>query len=143
MKSASTAIELNSVSKSYGGSPILDDISLAIAPGEFVVILGESGCGKSTLLKIIAGLEQPTAGTVRIGDEVMTDVAPKDRRLAMVFQSYALYPHLKVWENISFPIKMSLWKYAYSLPLLGRLFPKRRRILRTMREYIRIVDYFW
>lgn len=134
MKSASTAIELNSVSKSYGGSPILDDISVAIAPGEFVVILGESGCGKSTLLKIIAGLEQPTAGTVRIGDEVMTDVAPKDRRLAMVFQSCALYPHLKVWENISFPIKMSLWKYAYSLPLLGRLFPKRRRILRTMRE---------
>lgn len=86
------------------------------------MILGESGCGKSTLLKIIAGLEQPTSGAVRIGDAVMTDVPPKDRRLAMVFQSYALYPHLKVWENISFPIKMSLWKYAYSLPLLGRLF---------------------
>lgn len=103
MKSTSTAIQLNSVSKSYGGSPILDDISLAIAPGEFVVILGESGCGKSTLLKIIAGLEQPTSGAVRIGDAVMTDVPPKDRRLAMVFQSYALYPHLRSGRTSRFP----------------------------------------
>lgn len=134
MNNQTLAIELGSISKEYGKTTVLNDISLTIRPGEFVVILGESGCGKSTLLKIIAGLDAATRGTVRIGSRVMDNVAPKDRGLAMVFQSYALYPHLNVWENIAFPLKMKQWRYVYSLPFIGKLFPARKRLLKTMRD---------
>jgi len=95
------------LSKRFGASFALHPTDLEIADGEFVVIVGPSGCGKSTLLRLIAGLEEPSGGQVLIGDRDVTDAAPADRGLAMVFQSYALYPHLSVAENIAFPLKVA------------------------------------
>ena len=88
-----------------GDDQIYDRLSFDVRRGEFVCILGPSGCGKSTALRIIAGLEAPTAGTVRIGDVVVNDLEPRDRDVAMVFQSYALYPHMTVARNIEFPLR--------------------------------------
>jgi multiple sugar transport system ATP-binding protein len=85
--------------------PVLRQIDLSIDDGEFMVLVGPSGCGKSTLLRSIAGLEQLTAGTINIGDRVVNDLPPKDRDIAMVFQSYALYPHLRVYDNIAFGLR--------------------------------------
>jgi multiple sugar transport system ATP-binding protein len=101
------AVQLERVRKAYGGKHIaVADATFEVADSEFVVLVGPSGCGKSTLLRIIAGLESPTSGTVRIGDRIVNDVAPKDRDIAMVFQSYALYPHMTVAENLSFSLKL-------------------------------------
>ncbi len=102
---ASTAISLESVNKRYGSTVALDSLNLQVEPGEFFVLLGPSGCGKTTALRIVAGLETPTTGTVRIGDRVVNDIEPKDRDVAMVFQNYALYPHLTVRRNIEFPLR--------------------------------------
>jgi ABC-type sugar transport system ATPase subunit len=87
-------------------TPVLDDLSLEIRDGEFVAVLGPSGCGKSTILRCLAGLEPPTSGELLIGDRLVNDVAPADRDVAMVFQSYALYPHLNVGQNLEFPLRM-------------------------------------
>src|SRR5512146_2708853 len=83
----------------------VNDVNLQTEEGEFLVLLGPSGSGKTTLLRMIAGLEQPTAGSIFIGDRDVTHLSPRDRRIAMVFQSYALYPHLSVYDNIAFPLK--------------------------------------
>lgn len=99
-------VVLENVSKKFGEKEILKNINLEIQDGEFVVLVGASGCGKSTLLRMIAGLETPTFGTISIDDEIMNDVHPKDRNIAMVFQSYALYPHLNVYDNISLGLKV-------------------------------------
>ncbi|WP_262267681.1 ABC transporter ATP-binding protein [Microvirga yunnanensis] len=100
-------IELRNVGKSYGNVPVLSDISLEMGDGEFVVLVGPSGCGKSTLLRMIAGLEDISAGEIRIGGKVVNDMRAKERDIAMVFQSYALYPHMKVAENMSFSLKLA------------------------------------
>lgn len=100
------AIELVSVKKQYGETTALQDINLNIEDGEFLVLLGPSGCGKSTILKIISGLEDATEGEVYIEDKLVNYVAPKERDVAMVFQNYALYPHMTVERNIGFPLKM-------------------------------------
>ncbi len=100
------SIELSSVTKRYGDATIVDGISLSIADGELVVLVGPSGCGKSTLLRMVAGLLAPTGGTISIDGRDVTHVAPGDRDIAMVFQSYALYPHMTVRENIAFPLKV-------------------------------------
>jgi multiple sugar transport system ATP-binding protein len=101
------AVQLERVRKVYGGKHIaVADATFDVADSELVVLVGPSGCGKSTLLRIIAGLESPTSGTVRIGGRIVNDVAPKDRDIAMVFQSYALYPHMTVAENLSFSLKL-------------------------------------
>ncbi|MGO9198151.1 MAG: ABC transporter ATP-binding protein [Acidimicrobiales bacterium] len=102
---ASAAVSLESIEKRFGDTVALAALTLTAQAGEFLVLLGPSGCGKSTALRIVAGLETPTAGTVRIGDRVVNDVEPKDRDVAMVFQSYALYPHLTVRRNIEFPLR--------------------------------------
>src|SRR5216683_6768194 len=83
----------------------VNDVNLVTAEGEFLVFLGPSGSGKSTLLRMIAGLEDPTSGEILIGGKVVNDLSPRERRIAMVFQSYALYPHLTVFNNIVFPLK--------------------------------------
>ena len=91
------------VTKRYpDGALAVDDVNLEIADGEFVILVGPSGCGKSTTLNMIAGLEDITEGELRIGGQVVNDMAPKDRDIAMVFQSYALYPHMTVRENMAF-----------------------------------------
>ena len=98
-------VTLKSVTKSYGATHVLHGIDIAIADGEFVVLVGPSGCGKSTLLRMIAGLETITGGHVEIGDRVVNDLEPKDRDIAMVFQNYALYPHMTVATNMGFSLE--------------------------------------
>ena len=99
-------LELKNIDKAFGTAKVLHDISLAIDDQEFVVFVGPSGCGKSTLLRIIAGLEETTSGQIMIGGEDVSQLAPIDRGISMVFQSYALYPHLTVYENIAFPLRV-------------------------------------
>jgi multiple sugar transport system ATP-binding protein len=100
-------VELQKVSKVYpGGVKAVDGIDLQIADQEFVVLVGPSGCGKTTTLRMVAGLEEITSGTIRIGERVVNDVAPKDRDIAMVFQNYALYPHMTVFNNMAFGLKL-------------------------------------
>jgi len=98
-------VVLDHVSKKFDDVAAVDDLSIEVADEEFLVLLGPSGCGKSTALRMIAGLEEPTDGTIVIGDRVVTDVEAKDRDVAMVFQSYALYPHMTVRKNIEFPLR--------------------------------------
>ena len=95
-------IELDTLRKEFGDTTAVDDITLSVADGEFLVLVGPSGCGKSTLLRTISGLETQTDGDVRIGGEVVTDTAPKDRGVSMVFQNYALYPHMSARRNMTF-----------------------------------------
>jgi len=99
-------IELRHVSKDYGGVSVISDLSLSMETGEFVVLVGPSGCGKSTLLRMIAGLEDISGGEITIGGRVVNNMPAKERDLAMVFQSYALYPHMKVADNMSFALKL-------------------------------------
>ncbi|RVI41279.1 ABC transporter ATP-binding protein, partial [Sinorhizobium medicae] len=99
-------ISIQNVYKNYGALNVLKEFSLEISDGEFVVLVGPSGCGKSTMLKILAGLEPASGGKILIGDKDVTDLAPGDRDIAMVFQNYALYPHLTVGQNIGFGLKM-------------------------------------
>ena len=99
-------VALEGVTKRYGDVVAVDDVSLDIADGEFMVLVGPSGCGKSTILRIIAGLEEVTAGEIRIGGRDVTDLLPKQRDLAMVFQSYALYPHMTVEQNLGFGLRL-------------------------------------
>ena len=100
-------VALKNISKEFEKGVFgIKDANIDIADGEFVVLVGPSGCGKSTTLRIIAGLEEATSGNVFIGDKDVSDVAPKDRDIAMVFQNYALYPHMDVYENISFGLKL-------------------------------------
>jgi sn-glycerol 3-phosphate transport system ATP-binding protein len=99
-------VTLSGVRKSYGELEVIHGVDLDIRDGEFVVIVGPSGCGKSTLLRMIAGLERITGGEVRIGGRVVNELEPKDRDIAMVFQNYALYPHMSVRENMSYGLRI-------------------------------------
>src|SRR3977135_1710992 len=106
-------IVLDRVTKSYSnGATAVKDLSITIADGEFIILVGPSGCGKSTTLNMIAGLEEISSGELRIGGERMNEKAPKDRDIAMVFQSYALYPHMTVRQNIAFPLTLAKLKKA-------------------------------
>src|ERR1700742_1393533 len=101
-------IVLDRVTKSYpDGATAVKDLSMTIADGEFIILVGPSGCGKSTTLNMIAGLEDISSGELRIGGERVNDKAPKDRDIAMVFQSYALYPNMTVRENMAFPLRLA------------------------------------
>jgi lactose/L-arabinose transport system ATP-binding protein len=100
-------VELKHISKSFGATEVVHDVSLVIDEGEFAVFVGPSGCGKSTLLRMIAGLEETSSGEIFIGETDVTDAEPSDRGLAMVFQSYALYPHMTVADNMSFGLRMT------------------------------------
>ncbi len=120
------AISTRNVTKEFGGVRAVDGISLAVPNGEFMVLLGPSGCGKTTFLRIIAGLETPTDGDVVIGGNVVNDIPPRARGIAMMFQSYGLYPHYKVRDNIAFPLRTQRMpaaeiktKVAWASELLG------------------------
>ncbi|MEC9196995.1 MAG: sn-glycerol-3-phosphate ABC transporter ATP-binding protein UgpC [Pseudomonadota bacterium] len=100
-------VKIDNVIKRYGSVQVMHGVNVDIDDGEFVVLVGPSGCGKSTLLRMLAGLEEISDGAISIGDRVVNDVPPKERDIAMVFQSYALYPHKTVYDNIGFPLKMA------------------------------------
>ena len=100
-------VVLDQICKTYGDHQAIKDLSLTILDGEFLILVGPSGCGKSTALRMIAGLEEISSGTLKIGGENVVDLAPKDRDIAMVFQSYALYPHMTVFDNIAFSMKLA------------------------------------
>jgi multiple sugar transport system ATP-binding protein len=120
----SQSLELKGIGKSFGADTVLKAIDLSVRPGEFLSLVGMSGCGKSTLLRIIAGLEAADRGTVSIGGHDVTDVEPSERNLAMVFQSYALYPHMSVRQNIATPLRMRRLPMSARLPLIGRMTAK-------------------
>ncbi|MBC6718831.1 ATP-binding cassette domain-containing protein [Aurantimonas sp. DM33-3] len=105
-------VEIRQVSKIFEGHTAVSEVSLTVHDGEFLVLLGPSGCGKSTLLRMLAGLELPSYGDIVIGDKVATRLKPKDRNVAMVFQNYALYPHLTIYENIAFPLRVNRFEKA-------------------------------
>src|SRR4051812_5768208 len=99
-----SSVSIQSVRKNFGHVPILHGVDIEIPDGSFTVLVGPSGCGKSTLLRMIAGLEQVTGGDIRIGTQVVNDLQPKARDIAMVFQNYALYPHMTVRDNMAFSL---------------------------------------
>ena len=124
-----TQVTLEHITKSFGSVHVIKDVSIEIADREFVALVGPSGSGKSTILRMIAGLEDPTVGLIRIGERVVNDLMPKDRDIAMVFQSYALYPHMNVRENMSF-----------SLELAGRPKPERDKAVAEAAEILGLTD---
>ncbi|UCE78401.1 MAG: ABC transporter ATP-binding protein [Nitrospiraceae bacterium] len=101
-----TGLRINDLKKSFDSTTVLDNISFAVSEGEFCILLGPSGCGKTTILRLIAGLEQQDKGEIYIGEQEVSTLTPKERNIAMVFQSYALYPHLNVYENMSFSLRI-------------------------------------
>ena len=119
-------LSVKSVTKRFGETDVLKGVTLNVADAEFVSLVGPSGCGKSTLLRIIAGLENPTSGEIAIDDEIVTDLRAADRNLSMVFQSYALYPHLTVAENIAVPLRMRSLSVSQRLPVIGSFMPGAR-----------------
>lgn len=127
-------IELCAVRKSFGETEILKGIDLTIENGEFISLVGPSGCGKSTLLRVIAGLELQSAGDVRIDGVTVDGIRPSARNLAMVFQSYALYPHLSAFDNIAVPLRMRRLSAIERLPFFGALLASRRRKERSIRH---------
>jgi len=116
-------VTIDSVEKSFGTTAVLHGVSIDIRDGEFVSLVGPSGCGKSTLLRIIAGLEHQDGGHISIGDESVDGIRASDRNLSMVFQSYALYPHLTVAENIAVPLRMRALSCWQRLPIIGAFVP--------------------
>ena len=120
-----SSITLNRVTKAFGPKPAVDNVSIDVTSGEFLVLLGPSGCGKSTLLRMLAGLESVTSGEIHLGSRRVDTLPPSARDMAFVFQSYALYPHMTVRRNITFPLIMRQFKWWFHLPILG-YFAKRR-----------------
>ncbi|NLY34843.1 MAG: ABC transporter ATP-binding protein [Alcaligenaceae bacterium] len=128
------SVKLDRIEKYYGQKKILKNISLSIEEGEFVTLVGPSGCGKSTLLRTVAGLVEHDAGSLHIGNVDVTHTLPRDRDVAMVFQSYALYPHMTVEQNIATPLRMQRLSRGARLPLLGRLWPGSRKIRQGIKQ---------
>ncbi len=131
-----SGIALSAIVKCHGATPVLRGISLDIRHGEFLTLVGPSGCGKSTLLRIIAGLDAQDAGEVVIAGRKVDGLRPKDRDVAMVFQAYALYPHLSVFDNMALPLRMRRLSGAQRLPLVGALSRGRRPIEEGIRREI-------
>jgi multiple sugar transport system ATP-binding protein len=125
------AVNLSAVRKSFGSTPVVHGVDVSIADGEFCVLVGPSGCGKSTLLRMIAGLEEISDGKIEIGGRVVNNVAPKERDIAMVFQNYALYPHMTVYDNM-----------AFSLKLAGVESAELRRRVDEAAQILGLTDYF-
>ena len=128
-------LQLDHITKTYANVEVLHSLSLTVRSGEFISLLGASGCGKTTLLRIIAGLDSPTSGRVHIGGNDVTDWTPSRRNIAMVFQSYALYPHKTVRENIAFPLRMRA-PWTARLPVWGRFTPEGKKLAALVREKV-------
>lgn len=131
-----SGIVLDKINKKYESEQVLKDISLSIQSGEFLTLLGPSGCGKSTLLKILAGLEKQDSGQIKIDEKMVDNVRPSSRNVAMVFQSYALYPHMTVAQNIGTPLRMRQMTRIQRLPVVGNLLPNARRIKKSIAEKV-------
>ena len=123
------AIQFKSLRKTFGQTSVVKDISLDVQDGEFLVLLGPSGCGKSTLLRMLAGLESVSGGEIHINNRRVDQLPPTDRDIAFVFQSYALYPHMTVRRNITFPLIMRQHRWWFHLPIIGGI--AKRRIERS------------
>lgn len=133
-------VSLRGITKRFGKVVAVDNLTLDIDDGEFVVLVGPSGCGKTTALRIVAGLEELTAGEVAIGDKIVNNVPPKDRDIAMVFQSYALYPHMNVRENMSFGLKVRMLKsFFWQLANRGKARDVRAEIERRVQETAKLL----
>jgi len=133
------SVTLESISKSFAGVQVLCGIDLDVADGEFLTLVGASGCGKSTLIRIIAGLEPQSSGVVRIDGTPVDHLRPHERHVAMVFQSYALYPHMRVFANIALPLVMSRLSLFERLPLLRMLSMRRRRTMAEIEREVHAV----
>lgn len=135
---------LQDVRKAFGDTPVLRGVDLDVRDGEFLSVVGPSGCGKSTLLRIVAGLEVQDSGSVSIGGRVVDDLRPKRRDVAMVFQSYALYPHMTVFENLALPLVMRRLHAVERLPVLGRFVGhsgrKRGEIAAEVRAVAKVLE---
>ena len=125
-------VNISQISKRYGETTVLKGVSLDIRDGEFLTLIGPSGCGKSTLLRILAGLEAQDSGNIELDGENIDARRPGGRDVAMVFQSYALYPHLTVFDNIALPLRMQRLSRTQRLPVLGSLMSARKGIERTI-----------
>jgi multiple sugar transport system ATP-binding protein len=132
-------ITLDGISKSFGPAVALRNVSLDIRDGEFLALVGPSGCGKTTLLRIIAGLEAQEAGEVLVDGRSVDGLTPKARDIAMVFQSYALYPHMTVAENVATPLRLRRLSAVERLPVVGRLLPSARRAMRDIARDVETV----
>lgn len=131
------SIALRNISKSYGSTRVINDVNIDIVDGEFLTLVGPSGCGKSTTLRIIAGLETQDGGDVEIDGKPVNEIRPSRRDLAMVFQSYALYPHLSVRQNLATPLMLRDLDFWERLPLIGRFMPGRQAKVAALNTVIR------
>ncbi len=134
-----SSLSVRSVSKRFGATQVLKEVCLDVSDGEFVTLVGPSGCGKSTLLRVIAGLERQDAGEVCIGGRPVDDLPPARREAAMVFQSYALYPHMTAEQNIGLSLEVRRLSFARRLPFVGRLLPGTAREREAIRAEVRQV----
>lgn len=132
-------VELKNVGKSFETQRVLSDINLAIRDGEFLTLVGPSGCGKSTLIRIIAGLEPQTTGSVLINGEPIDHLRPHERRISMVFQSYALYPHMTAFGNIAVPMLVARLRLYERLPLIRLASPRRRQVMREVAAEVQAI----
>ena len=133
-------IELRNISKSFGSTEVIKSLDLSVSNGEFITIVGPSGCGKSTLLRIIAGLENQSTGDVEIDGNVVNNTRASERDLAMVFQSYALYPHLTVQQNMMVPLKLRRLSKLERFPIIGWLMPNRRSKLDEIMNKVQVAS---
>ncbi|CDM62821.1 MULTISPECIES: ABC transporter ATP-binding protein [Rhizobium] len=132
-----SALSIRGIHKSFGSSPILKGVSLDAEPGEFIALIGPSGCGKSTLLRILAGLETADGGEIKVANRDISTLKAAERNIAMVFQSYALYPHLTAAQNIAVPLVMRRLTRTQRLPFIGSLIPGQRKAIADIKRDVR------